>query len=148
MRIRRVLIAPVAAVFALSGCSLLGGATVEELQVSVGECVNTEAFDTETETEVGALPTVDCAEEHDAEVYFVLDLPEGDLPADAEAQAEAACRENYESYVGVAYEDSRYYYSFTYPTQSSWDMGDRQVACMLLGEVDEKLTGSLKGAAA
>jgi hypothetical protein len=137
-----------AAAVALSGCSLLGGASVEELQLTVGECVNEPSVAEEGEQEIGALPVVDCAEPHHAEVFHTIELTDESYPADVLTQAEEACYGAFEGYVGIAYEESAYYFTATYPTSQSWDAGDRQIACLLVGETGEELTGSLKGAAA
>ncbi|GIG53985.1 septum formation family protein [Demequina activiva] len=135
-------------VLALSGCSLLGsGGTVEELQVTVGECVDEASVTEEGEQEIGVLPVVDCAEPHYAEVFHTVQLTDESFPADVVTQAEDACYGAFESYVGIDYAESIYYFTATYPTQGSWDNGDRQIACLLVGEVGEELTGSLKGAA-
>lgn len=131
---------------ALGGCALLGGATVEELQLAVGECILNSAVSAEGETEVNSLPRVDCAEAHDGEVFYVEEMTE--LTEESITAGDETCYAQYEAYVGVPYEESVYYYTTMTPTQSSWDLGDRQLACILVGEEGEQLTGSLKGAAA
>ncbi|WP_156159126.1 septum formation family protein [Demequina gelatinilytica] len=134
----------------LGGCALLGAEAVEELELAVGECVDESSLSgsDEEEQQVGSLPRVDCAGEHDAEVYYVEDLTDSSLPDDVADRADQICYEQYAGYVGVAFEDSRYYYVSLYPSSSTWAYGDRQIACMLVGEAGERLTGSLKGAAA
>lgn len=144
---KSILAAVAISVAALSGCSLLGGATVEELQLTVGECVEEASVTEEGEQEIGALPVVDCAEPHHAEVFHTIQLTDESYPADVTTQAEEACYGEFENYVGIPYEDSLYYFTATYPTQGSWDQGDRQIACLLVGDVGQELTGSLKGAA-
>ena len=147
----RISVAPIAVAvtaLALSGCSLLGGATVEELQLTQGECVNEASVTEEGEQEIGALPVVDCSEPHFGEVYHTVELADEEYPADVVSQAEEACYDAFADYVGIAYEESIYYFTATYPTQGSWDLGDRQIACLLVGETGEELTGSLEGAAA
>ena len=135
-------------VLALSGCSLLGdGATVEELQLTVGECVDEASVTEEGEQEIGALPVTDCSEAHYAEVFHTVELTDDGYPADVVTRAQDACYDGFEDYVGIPYDESEYFFTATYPTEGSWDMGDRQIACLVVGEVGEQLTGSLKGAA-
>lgn len=130
---------------ALGGCALLGGATVEELQLAVGECILNSAVSSEGESEVNSLPRVDCAEPHDGEVFHVEEMTE--LTEEALTAGDETCYAEYEAYVGVPYEESVYYYTTMTPTQSSWDLGDRQLACILVGDEGTQLTGSLKGSA-
>ncbi|WP_084038936.1 septum formation family protein [Demequina sp. NBRC 110053] len=147
---RTLITATAASVLALSGCSMLGlgAVNVEELQVSVGECVIEPTVAQEGEGEVGALDTVDCAQPHHGEVYSTHELTDESYPADIDTQADAVCYDSFEAYVGVPYDESRYYYSVTYPSPETWDAGDRQVACFVVGEEGEELTGSVQGASA
>ena len=132
----------------LSGCSLLGLDSVEDMHLAVGECIDDSAVSAEGESEVGVLPTVDCAEPHDAEVYYVEDLAGEELPADLTTQVEDICYDQYEPFIGGPYEESDYWISSISPTFDSWEAGDRQVACLVVGDDGEQLTGSLKGAEA
>ncbi|MFP5358961.1 MAG: septum formation family protein [Actinomycetes bacterium] len=130
---------------ALGGCALLGAASVEEMQLAVGECILNSAVSVEGETEVTSLPRVDCSEPHDGEVYYVEELTE--LTADTMTEGDETCFAQFEAYVGVPWEESAYYFSSMTPSQRSWDLGDRQLACILVGEEGEQITGSLKGSA-
>ncbi|WP_062389535.1 septum formation family protein [Demequina iriomotensis] len=130
----------------LGGCALLGVAQVASLRLEVGECVdNPVLFEEEAEQDVETLPRVDCADPHDGEVYHVEDVESDSLPADVAETAEQACYEAYEGFVGIAYEDSVYYFSALYPTEDSWQLGDRQIACVITGDIDVKFEGSLAG---
>lgn len=142
MRARAVISTITVAAFAavLSGCSVIDSFTLQEFEV--GQCLDTSGEVAETEGEVGHFPVVDCGEPHDAEVYAVVESAEPEFDIDAiEQEADLACYEAFESYVGLAWEDSSLYYSFVYPSSRSWDDGDRQIACLLI--VDGQ-TGSLK----
>lgn len=144
MRMRAIIVPSLAllALPALAGCSMFGGTSVQEF--TVGECVNLTADVTEESTEVGELPVVDCAEPHDAEVFHVVDtsLTEFDETA-ITTEADLACYDAFEGYVGMAYEESSIYYTLLYPTQQSWDADDRAIVCLLVGS--EQVTGSLQG---
>ncbi|MDN4480374.1 septum formation family protein [Demequina muriae] len=148
----RVSFAPIAiaalAVSSLSGCSLLGGATVEELQVSVGECISDPAVADEGDQEVGELPVVDCAEPHFGEVYHTENVADEEFSSDIVTQADEVCYQEFEGFIGLTYEESQYYISAMSPTSASWDLGDRQIACLVVGGTGEEITGSLEGAAA
>lgn len=139
----------IAATAFLSGCSLLGLESIEDMQLAAGECIDDSIVGEEGEQEVGALPVVDCAEPHTAEVYYVEDLPDGDFnPVTVGNTADEACYDEFEPFMGIAYESSDYYISSIVPSYETWERGDRQVACLIVGEVGEELTGSLKGSAA
>ncbi len=146
---------------ALSGCSALfpssappatDSQTGDEIAqtdtdvfaLSVGQCLNDTA-----DEEVSEVPIVDCADEHDFEVYSDFELSGDDFPgADAiDTQADAECLTDFEQFVGITYDDSVYGYTYFTPTEGSWtEQGDRVVSC-LIGDPNGKVTGSLKGIA-
>ena len=138
-----------AAALTLTGCSLLSGVVdVEALQLTQGECVNEPSVTEEGEQEIGVLPVVDCEQPHYGEVYYTVDLTDEEIPDAMPEQAEAICGDEFAGFVGIAYENSRYYYTAIYPTPTTGSAGDRQVACVIVGDVGEQLTGSAEGSAA
>lgn len=143
-----IAIMSIAAAGILSGCSLLGLHSVEDMQVAVGECISDSAVSQEEETEVGVLPVVDCDEPHDGEVYYVEDQTDASFPNDLVERANNICYDHYASFMGVDYEESTYWISTIVPSYDTWDAGDRQIACLVVGEEGELLTGSLKGSGA
>jgi hypothetical protein len=150
------LLAVAAASVALVGCSPFGGGTAtpytppgdeqntDVFTIEVGECLN----DTGAAGEVSEVPTIDCAKPHDKEVYASATLPDGDYPGEdaARAQADSDCASAFTTFVGVPYVDSTLYLSYYYPTEQSWDGGDREVLCLIYDD-GVKVTGSLEGAA-
>lgn len=46
------------------------------------------------------------------------------------AQADEQCGAELEGFAGTAYEESSIYASSLYPSQDTWDVGDRQVICV------------------
>jgi hypothetical protein len=112
--------------------------------LSVGQCLN----DT-SDTEVTEVPLVDCADEHDFEVYSDFELEGDEFPGtDAiNTQAEEQCLTEFESFVGISYDESVLGYTYFTPTEGSWTDGDDRLVSCLIGEPDVKTTGSLKGAA-
>ena len=82
------------------------GAEIEQknadvFQLEVGQCLN----DGEETGLVDDVPTVDCASEHDSEVYFVFDLDDGDYPGATEVDdaADAGCLGAFTDYVSPAH---------------------------------------------
>ena len=52
--------------------------------------------------------------------------------------------EEFEQFVGEAYLDSRFDFSYYYPTEASWSRGDREVLCVIYDPAGP-VTGSLEG---
>ena len=134
------------------GCLLIallatacGGDSVFSLEV--GDC-----FDDPSSyaTEVETVDKVSCSESHDNEVYAVGDHPAGGDASYSGAETLDAysfgyCLSEFESYVGIPYEDSRLDLAYFYPTREGWEDDDREVACFLYDYNLAKLTGSMKG---
>lgn len=147
---------PVLASSLLALMLLAGACTQSALEFTIGECVNLPDG-----TQISDYETVDCAEAHDAEVYALPQHPDGPdaaFPgqADLETFADERCKEDFEDYVGIAYDDSIIYSTALTPSQESWDAAeDREIVCLLVGEpvTSEdgsnnfaQLTGSKQGA--
>lgn len=120
-------------VLTLAGCGMLGGTTFPTAEV--GECLNVEELNSQLggaeQGEITELPTVDCAEEHDAEVFSAFDLEEGDYPGDEAVQTEAErCLTDFEDYVGTTYEESSLAVVQLYPLEQTWEQGDREILCI------------------
>jgi hypothetical protein len=145
----------------LSGCTALfpssappatDSSTGEEIEqtdtdvfaLSVGQCLN----DTDG-TEVSEVPLVDCADEHDFEVYSDFELTGDEFPGTDEinTQADAECLTAFESFVGISYDDSALGYTYFTPTEGSWTDGDDRLVSCLIGDPNGKVSGTLKGAA-
>ena len=149
-----------AAGLALSGCSLLpsftGGGTAtrddsgevvegnddtDVFTLQVGDCLN----DAPAAETVETIPTVPCTEPHDSEIYASIIMTGDTFPGtDAViAEADTACLDAFEGFVGVSYADSLYYYSSYFPTEGSWEGGDREILCTIYDEAGQ-VTGSLQ----
>ncbi|MEE6273566.1 septum formation family protein [Georgenia wangjunii] len=134
-------------ILAVSGLTLglAACATNSVMELEVGDCLDSEALSGQEITEV---ETIECSEDHDAEVFAELAFDDGDYPGmDAvQTDAEAHCRTEFEKFVGIDYESSEMYFTAMYPTETSWDQADDRTAlCVLLAP--ETVTGSLEGAA-
>jgi len=149
-----------AALLALAGCSLIGGASDPERDDSgtivasdddadvfalrVGDCMAS----TDEATEVQTVPTRPCTELHDSEIFASTTLPDGDFPGDdaVTATADDFCYGQFQTFVGMAYEQSVLELSYFMPSKESWDgMGDREVLCILVDPAGG-VTGTMQGA--
>jgi hypothetical protein len=91
---------------------------------------------------VTTAPIVPCSEPHDSEAYTSIQLPYGDY-AVGRADDEA-CYDAFESFAGIAWEDSVYEYGYCIHSMDSWNNpGDREVLCTIY-DVDRRTTGSLE----
>jgi hypothetical protein len=131
-----------ATVFAL----LLGCGVQSAFDLEVGQC-----FDSPTEeTEVSAVSSKSCDEEHDQEVFAVFDYPSPpeDFPGDGAVGgvAEERCANEFLAFVGVDVDSSELAYYYLVPSASTWEEGDREIVCTVIAEDAEKLTGSMRGA--
>lgn len=120
-----------------------GPASVFELKV--GDCLLSE--EGAIVEEVLEVPLVPCSEPHTHEVYYFAEHPEGPYPGAAaiEVFAEQQCVGNYADYVGVELSESLYYYTYLFPSVSTWnDDSDRQVVCFVVSR-ETLLTATVKG---
>ena len=134
-------LAALAGVGLVSSIAACGGqvATAE-----VGECVVT----ADIPDDVTDIPTVDCSEPHDGQVVGKFELDDGDYPGDDAVQtaAQEGCLTEFESFVGIAYEESSLEPSWVYPTEQTWnEVDDREVICFAISAEDA--TESWEGAA-
>lgn len=139
------------AAIALSGCSLLtqalNGGESDVFTIKVGDCLD----DNAAEGEISTVPIVDCDEPHDSEIYASIIMDDDEYPGEQATIdfADEACYQEYDDFVGVAWEESKYSYATLYPTAQSWATGDREVLCRIAladenGNI-EKVEGSLEG---
>jgi hypothetical protein len=125
-----------------------GGGTTSVLDLQVGQCVQEPA---DTGTGVDTVEVVDCGQSHYAEVFALVDHPAG--PSDPfvgqeaiESFAQEQCVAQFNSYVGIDYFQSRYYYISLTPSDGTWSQGDREVVCLGY-DPTTSLTTSIRGAA-
>lgn len=117
------------------------------LALEVGEC-----FDDPQDgaSLVTSVEIVDCAQPHDNEVYAVVAYPEADgsYPGDEAVftYAEETCIAQFDVFVDFAYVDSELDLGYFWPTEESWDAGDRQVQCFVYELDVSQVTGTLRGA--
>jgi hypothetical protein len=113
------------------------------LKLDVGTCFD----DPETFEQVEDVPIVECDVPHDNEVIANQDLTGNDYPGveQVENRATQICYDNFSDYVGISYEESIYDIGWLYPTEETWDAGDREVICFAYHLDFEKITGSING---
>ena len=114
--------------------------------LSVGDCLN----DASETGDVSAVPVVDCEKPHDSEIYASIIMHDAEYPGleATIAAADTACLGEFEGFVGIPFADSIYTYATLYPTESSWDGGDREILCRIALMRDgavEKVSGTLRG---
>jgi hypothetical protein len=120
-----------------------GGVEVDAFDLKVGDCLPT-FQDGVIETQV----VVPCDVAHDGEVYLAFDVADApEFPGNEAifAQGDAQCSEAFVDFVGVAYLDSALEYSYYFPTEESWRVGDREVLCIVLDPAGP-VVGTLAGA--
>lgn len=124
-----------------------GSKTVDE--IAVGDCLNTPEDDVFYE-----IDPIDCTEEHDLEVFALIDLSTvgsefsltASYPGD-DAVYDAAineCWDEFERYVGVPYEDSVLFMDAFTPTLEGWNEVDDRIANCVLFEVNASQTEIVK----
>lgn len=156
MRWRRATAGTVAILFALGACTDSDGASrgkdgrvtsptdVSVFELTVGDCI---VPPQEVKAELGTVRVVPCKDEHTQEAFAVEPYTDGDAyPGDQAltAFADGVCLEKYQGYVGIAYQDSKLFYTYLLPSARSWnDEKDRKVVCIITTTGDQ-LTASVK----
>ncbi|MGH8924150.1 MAG: DUF4328 domain-containing protein [Acidimicrobiia bacterium] len=113
--------------------------TLEEVPANNIEFVTGDCFN---ELEDG-FEFISCSEPHYAEAYRVTDHPDQAFyPGDSRMAdwAEPFCYRHFERYTGIAYQDSPLEFGYLYPTEGSWNAGDREVVCFVFSLSGEDLT--------
>ncbi len=113
--------------------------SVYDVDLGVGMCLESLDYDADQQ-----LTVVPCADPHGAEVIAETTLDAGAYPGEDAVLAEA------ESYCADASADvvgdqpiERAELRLFYPTESTWDAGDRLVSCLARAEAGTTLTGSI-----
>jgi hypothetical protein len=113
-------------------------------EVKVGDCTKEELK--EEATEIALVP---CTEPHTHEAYFAVDYVGDAYPGSAalEVFAEQQCVGAFAGYVGVELAQSNLYFTYIYPSVTTWQSkNDRQVVCFVVSR-NELLVTSVKGTA-
>lgn len=127
------------------GGQIVGAGDVDVTEIRAGDCFDLNDPSVE---EVASVEGKPCTQPHEFEMFFVGDLPDGDFPAEGVINAflEAECLPAFETYVGLAWEQSAFDIFPLIPTESGWNAGDHVVQCSLFDPIDEELTESMRNA--
>lgn len=112
---------------------------------AVGTCLD---VGDEIGADVERLPAVPCEDPHTHEIFAIVDSADETYPGfeALEAEAQAACLEPFEEYVGVSAFDSELFYSWLVPTLTSWEQDDdREIVCVVGENNGAPLVGSVRG---
>ena len=128
---------------ASAGASAADGEQTSVLDLEVGDCFTADVSQLETVLVVG------CEASHVYEVFHVYDHESADdtYPGEDALQnaAAAECEAAFESYVGIDYQDSRWFGTTVPPSEETWANGDREMVCLLHLEDESEVTGSAQG---
>jgi len=111
--------------------------------VKIGDCTNSDLSGTAEK-----LNLVPCDKPHALEAYSIVASTATTYPgADAlQIFAEQSCIDNFFGYVGVELSQSILYYTYVYPSVTSWnDKSDRSVVCFIYKATEPLLMSSVKG---
>ena len=116
---------------------------VPMLQVTTGTCFQQQALQESGQTYIWP---IDCAQPHDAEVFYADALPAGDYPdADGwKANADQYCHPAFQDYVGLDFNLSKLNVYYVFPPKDVWDSGNRILVCYAI-DPDGPRTTSIAG---
>ena len=118
--------------------------TVDVFSIRIGDCFD----DTEDNVQISNVGGIPCGFPHDNEIYAITIMPNSAFPGEDAIQSTAQdyCLSQFESFVGLAYEESVLDISYLYPTQDSWNQAnDREIDCIVYDMAGEKLSDSMRG---
>jgi hypothetical protein len=120
-----------------------GSMSVTDLRT--GDCFDLKDPEAEFIEEVDAKV---CTEPHEYEMIFVGDMPSGGYPSldQMDEFALANCIPAFEAYVGLSFDDSRYYLTHVTPTEDGWNDGDHAIQCAAYDPDNQELTATVRGA--
>jgi hypothetical protein len=99
---------------------------------------------------ISELPTVDCDEDHAAQVVGLFDHDGDDFPGDSEIEEEAEerCAELFEDFVGAPVEETSLSFGAIHPTEETWEEADdRETICVANTQDGSDLDQSVEDAA-
>lgn len=123
---------------------------VPPFEIRVGDCLLDEQDRLDFGASMGTSRTVavtDCANLHDSEFFAGTAFETGDFPGD-EAVADFSvdfCLTQFDSFVGVVFEESSLKPFYLSPTAAEWEYGNRAVLCGIY-DPEGPVEGSLRGA--
>ncbi|MFB2584568.1 septum formation family protein [Herbiconiux liukaitaii] len=122
-----------------------------EPSLPVGTCVGDLSYDLTEVEEMETPTTIPCDELHDAEVVYVGAVDESasgpDVPTSEWLSSHTLdqCSTTVSDFLGTPWEESGYAIQTVYPSERTWNAGDRAVSCWLMTPTGPT-TGTLQGA--
>lgn len=114
-----------------------------------GECISMAQMQEESGEEgVEDIPTVDCGDEHDAQVVYTYEVEGDEFPGEEALFEEAAdeCIPGFEDFVGSDFMESDLDVVPLTPSADSWDQAnDREVLCIAFAMDGSTTTESWEG---
>lgn len=129
--------------FVISSCGKGAQGDSSGVVVKVGDCSNSNLSQI-----VDKLDLVPCDEPHALEAYSIIASTATTYPgADAlQVFAEQSCIDEFFGYVGVELPQSILYYTYVYPSATSWNSkSDRSIICFVYKATEPLLTKSVRG---
>ena len=121
---------------------------IDVFSLQVGDCLedldSDSGVDEDGVTWVSQGIAVPCSEPHVYEVFSQLFFNGLDRKEIEEITFDE-CLKDFESYVGVPFEESVFYITGLFPSLESYATGDREVTCMIFVEGEKPLKGSARG---
>ena len=139
----RITCAIFALTFIISSCGNGAQRNSSGVVVKVGDCSNSNLSQTPDK-----LDLVPCNKPHSLEAYSIVASTATTYPgADAlDVFADQSCIDKFFDYVGVELSQSILYYTYVYPSVTSWNnKSDRSVICFIYKAIEPLLTKSVKG---
>jgi hypothetical protein len=136
------------------GGEITASAEADPFKILKGDCIDLLALDGYGEAaegeefEVETVPVVPCAEPHTGEVYSEMVMKGDKYPGEKSVGKtfDDWCYAEFETFVGLSYDESQYGYTGFYPTKDTWEqLDDRTIQCIVSSE--KPVTGTLKAAA-
>jgi len=131
-----------------ASCSLIHGSSASHeesvFDLEVGQCL---VPPKKVQAEITSIEVVPCTKPHPQQVYaLVKDNAGSTYPTSTALDkfANGSCLDRFAGYVGIAYEESKLYFTYLLPSVRSWADGDRTVVCVA-ESVTKPLTRSIKG---
>jgi hypothetical protein len=120
---------------------VVSDSTVQATTIEVGDCIKTMPADN---ARVSKLPDVSCFEPHEGEVYARIRVTGDSFPGQStlERDFRDRCATALASYSPKAALDPDFDTYVLYPTQVTWNHGDRDVVC--IATTKDKRTASIK----
>lgn len=113
--------------------------------LQVGDCFNGDPGWTRANAEV-----VDCSTPHDQQIVGIVPYSSADgaFPGEAaiDQLGEETCYDAFEDFVGIGFQESRWYMTSWMPTPETWAAGSRVIICALHAEDESPIVGSMEGA--